>query len=196
MPDSIRIPPGLVIRVARADEAAALTELAMRSKAYWGYEASFLARCRAALEVKTAALSAQPHFVAERFGRRLGFYGFEPLPDGVALDYLFVEPDCVGQGIGRALWQHALALAADLGHAALTVVADPNAAGFYRRMGAEPAGGPPTSSPAASCRCSGPRPPRRLRRRAKASSHCRRPAAFPCEVTPCPTPIRVTCSMT
>ena len=133
-------PSGLVIRAARADEAAALTDLAMRSKAYWGYEADFLARCRAALEVKTAALSAQPHFVAERDGRRLGFYGFEPLPDGVGLDYLFVEPDCVGQGIGRALWQHALAVAARLGHGTLTVVADPNAAGFYRRMGAEPAG--------------------------------------------------------
>jgi len=55
--------------------------------------------------------------------------------------HLFVEPDCVGQGIGRALWQHALAIAAGLGHRTLTVVADPNAAGFYRRMGAEPAGG-------------------------------------------------------
>jgi GNAT superfamily N-acetyltransferase len=134
-------PSGLVIRAARADEAAALTDLAMRSKAYWGYEASFLARCRALLEVKTAALSAQPHFVAECRGRRLGFYGFETLPDGVGLDYLFVEPDCVGQGVGRALWQHALAVAARLGHPTLTVVADPNAAGFYRRMGAEPAGG-------------------------------------------------------
>jgi GNAT superfamily N-acetyltransferase len=135
------VPPGLVIRAARADEAVALTELAMRSKAYWGYDADFLARCRAALEVKTAALSAQPHVVAERFGRRLGFYGFEKLPDGVGLDYLFVEPDCVGQGIGRALWLHALAVAARLGHESLTVVADPNAAGFYRRTGAEPASG-------------------------------------------------------
>ncbi len=142
MPDSDEAEPsGLVIRAARADEAAALTDLAMRSKAYWGYEADFLARCRAALEVKTAALSAQPRFVAERRGRRLGFYGFEPLPDGVGLDYLFVEPDCVGQGVGRALWRHALAVAARLGHPTLTVVADPNAAGFYRRMGAEPAGG-------------------------------------------------------
>jgi len=141
LPDpELATPPGLVIRAARADEAAALTDLAMRSKAYWGYEADFLARCRAALEVKTAALSAQPHFVAERDGRRLGFYGFETLPDGVGLDYLFVEPDCVGEGIGRALWQHALAVAARLGHRTLTVVADPNAAGFYRRMGAEPAG--------------------------------------------------------
>jgi GNAT superfamily N-acetyltransferase len=130
----------LVIRPARPAEAAALTDLALRSKAYWGYESDFLARCRAALEVKTAALSANPHFVAERAGRRVGFYGFEPLPDGVGLDYLFVEPDCVGQGVGSALWRHAVATAGRLGHPVLTVVADPNAAGFYRRMGAEPAG--------------------------------------------------------
>ena len=129
------LPSGLVIRAARAGEAAALTDLAMRSKAYWGYEADFLARCRAALEVKTAALSDQPHFVAERDGRPLGFYGFEPLPDGVGLDYLFVEPDLIGRGVGRALWAHAVATARRLGHCALIVVSDPNAEGFYLRMG-------------------------------------------------------------
>ncbi|MGE0652852.1 MAG: GNAT family N-acetyltransferase [Alphaproteobacteria bacterium] len=130
------------IRPARVEEAAALTDLSLRSKAVWGYEASFLARCRLAMQVKTEAIESQPHFVAEAQGRILGFYGFEAAaePRAVGLDYLFVEPDAIGRGVGGALWRHAVETARNLGHRNLIVVADPNAEGFYRRMGALPIG--------------------------------------------------------
>lgn len=127
----------LRIRRARAAEAPALTELSLRSKALWGYDAAFLARCRLAMQVKESNVEKEPHYVAEIGGEVAGFYGFEPLPDGVGLDYMFVDPDHVGRGVGRALLEHAVALARELGHDSLTIVADPNAEGFYRRMGAE-----------------------------------------------------------
>ena len=56
---------------------------------------------------------------------------------GVALG---MAPEAIGRGIGRALWRHAVALARQLGETLLLVVSDPHAAGFYARMGAEPAG--------------------------------------------------------
>ncbi len=131
----------ITIRPARVDEATALTDLSLRSKAVWGYDASFLARCRALMQVKTEALAGQPHFVAEAAdGRMLGFYGFEAMAEGVGLDYLFVEPAAIGRGVGAALWRHAVATARALGHRALVVVADPHAEGFYRRMGARVVG--------------------------------------------------------
>jgi GNAT superfamily N-acetyltransferase len=74
--------------------------------------------------------------VAELDGRVVGFYGFEPEADGVGLDYLFVDDDRVGRGIGRALWTHAVATARGLGYTALIVVSDPHAEGFYLKMGA------------------------------------------------------------
>jgi len=123
------------IRPARADEAEALTDLSLRSKAFWGYDAAFLARCRAVMTVKARGIEAQPHYVADFAGRIAGFYGFEPEAAGIGLDYLFVEPDLVGRGIGRALWRHAVATARALGHPALIVVGDPNAEGFYLKMG-------------------------------------------------------------
>jgi len=125
----------LTIRPARVEEADLLTDLGLRAKAVWGYNAGFLARCRAAMTVKAANIAARPHAVAELNGRIAGFYGFEPEPDGVGLDYLFVEPDLIGRGVGRALWAHAVATARRLGHRALIVVSDPNAEGFYLRMG-------------------------------------------------------------
>jgi GNAT superfamily N-acetyltransferase len=123
------------IRPARAEEAETLTDLALRSKAFWGYDAAFLARCRAVMTIKACGIEAQPHYVADLAGRIAGFYGFEPEAAGVGLDYLFVAPDRVGRGIGRALWQHAVATARALGYPALIVVSDPNAEGFYLKMG-------------------------------------------------------------
>ncbi len=124
------------IRPARAAEAELLTNLSLRSKAYWGYDAGFLARIRSVMRVKAGNIEMQPHYVAEVDGRIAGFYGLEPEAEGVGLDYLFVENDMVGRGIGRALWNHAVATARRLGHPALIVVSDPNAEGFYLKMGA------------------------------------------------------------
>jgi predicted N-acetyltransferase YhbS len=125
----------LRIRPARADEAEVLTDLSLRSKAFWGYDAGFLARCRAVMTVKARGIETYPHYVAELDGRIAGFYGFEPETEGVGLDYMFVENDLVGRGVGRALWRHAVETARGLGHRALIVVSDPNAEGFYLKMG-------------------------------------------------------------
>lgn len=128
-------PGTLVIRPAHAAEAEALTELSLRSKALWGYDAAFLARCRSIMTVKGANIETRPHFVAEIEGCIAGFYGFEPESEGVGLDYMFVDPDLTGRGIGRSLWAHAVDTARGLGHQAMIVVSDPNAEGFYLKMG-------------------------------------------------------------
>ena len=45
---------GLVVRAARHDEAQALSALALRSKGWWGYSASFLRACEAELTLTEA----------------------------------------------------------------------------------------------------------------------------------------------
>jgi GNAT superfamily N-acetyltransferase len=130
-----------LIRAARPGEAAALTALALAAKAHWGYPASFMARCRAALTIEPAMIRRHVFRLAEgEGGIILGFYGFEPDPAGIGLSHLFVRPDSIGGGIGRALWEDAVALARRKGYGRMTIVGDPHAAGFYRRMGAAPAG--------------------------------------------------------
>lgn len=132
------------IRPASLDEAELLTDLSLKANAVWGYDADFLARCRAAMAVKATNIESRPHYVDEIGGRIAGFYGFEPETDGIGLDYLFVEPDLIGRGVGRTLWQHAVATARHLGHSALIVVSDPNAEGFYLKMGCQRVGSRPS----------------------------------------------------
>ena len=133
------------IRAARPAEAAALTELALAAKAHWGYPASFMARCRAALTIDAGMIRERLFRLAEGpTGEILGFYGFEPEEAGIGLSHLFVRPEAIGGGIGRALWEDAVSEARHAGHRFMIVVGDPHAAGFYRRMGAEPAGAMPS----------------------------------------------------
>ena len=137
------------IRAARPVEAAALSELALAAKAHWGYPASFMARCRPALTIDAAMIRERLFRLAENAaGEILGFYGFEPDPDGIGLSHLFVRPEAIGGGVGRALWEDAVAEARravkDSAGRCLVVIGDPHAAGFYRRMGAVPAGAVPS----------------------------------------------------
>ena len=132
------------IRPARPGDAACLTQIAMAAKASWGYPASFMARCRAALAVDAAMIRMREFHLAEDERAILGFYGFEPEPDGLGLSHMFVLPEASGQGIGRMLWNHAVKQARKQGAAALIAVSDPNAAGYYARMGALPAGSRPS----------------------------------------------------
>ncbi|WP_433380096.1 GNAT family N-acetyltransferase [Streptosporangium sp. CA-115845] len=136
----------MLIRAARVVEADLLSELAVRSKAHWGYDEAFMAVCRDELAISASEVEKLRTTVAEHNGRVLGFATLEGNPPEGALGMLFVEPDAIGQGIGRRLFEHAVAAAADLGFARLTIDADPNAEPFYLAMGATRIGATPSGS--------------------------------------------------
>jgi GNAT superfamily N-acetyltransferase len=125
-----------VIRPARPAEAADLTELIMRSKAYWGYDEEFMARCRPALTLRSSDIGPKRATVAEIDGRLAGIVTIAGTPPEGEIDLLFVDPWAIGTGVGRLLYDHALTFARDKGFAALLIEADPQAEPFYLRMGA------------------------------------------------------------
>jgi len=126
------------IRNAAPDEATALSDLAMRSKAYWGYSNEFMEACREELSVLPNNIESDRfHYVAaERQGEIVGYYALERLPDSAfELEALFVEPAHIGSGVGRALITHAKSYAAAAGGRVLIIQGDPNATSFYRAAG-------------------------------------------------------------
>ena len=125
------------IRAAAPAESRFLSDLAMRSKAHWGYSRDFLEACRGPLTVTEAFVRECAVFVLEHERRIAGFYGLLKQGQDVALEFMFVEPDVIGKGIGRQLWQHAIGSAHRLRARYLLVDADPNAEQFYVEMGAE-----------------------------------------------------------
>lgn len=128
---------GWTIRPARADEAASLSALALRSKAHWGYDAAFMTACAEELSITPEELVAHHARALEQDGALLGFYTLEPCdaPGAIELGHLFVEPAWIGRGCGGALLRHAARHARALGHRTLVIQGDPHAAGFYEALG-------------------------------------------------------------
>jgi N-acetylglutamate synthase-like GNAT family acetyltransferase len=126
------------IRQARPEECGVLTEVAMRSKAHWGYDAAFMAKVRADLEVIPEKFTPGFHvYLLEDDAGILGFYSLRPGEAGaVILEDLFIEPKLIGSGCGRLLWEHSLTVARSLGYRKLNLVSDPYAESFYAHLGA------------------------------------------------------------
>ncbi|MFC3494459.1 GNAT family N-acetyltransferase [Glycomyces rhizosphaerae] len=133
-------------RSARADEAPLVSDLAMRSKAHWGYSADFLDAIRDELTYSPQVCGSGGLVVAEQSGRLLGFYRLiESVPE-CRLESLFVDPPAIGTGVGRALLERALRAAEAIGAQSVTLEADPNAESFYAKFGAVRIGELPSES--------------------------------------------------
>jgi ribosomal protein S18 acetylase RimI-like enzyme len=135
------------LRPATPDDAERLTALAREAKAHWGYPAAWL-------EVWRDALAITPHYIethtvlvasVEREPESvIGMCALEDHEDHWQLAHVWIDPRAHRLGAGRALVERALAIAARRRPGSVVrVESDPNAAGFYRRLGGREVGSVP-----------------------------------------------------
>jgi GNAT superfamily N-acetyltransferase len=131
----------VTIRPATPADAGDLTALALEGKRYWGYPDAWLEAWRDLLTVTPDYVAGNVVCCAEdEAGRVAGFYALERDGDRLRLESLFLAPSAIGHGLGRLLFEHAAQAARGLGAAEMLIEADPNAEGFYLRMGAHRVG--------------------------------------------------------
>jgi GNAT superfamily N-acetyltransferase len=136
----------LQLRDARPDETPALTELCLRSKAVWGYDAAFMAACRDELTIQPADLETTSLQVAVDGDDLVGVVQVTIDGETAELAKLFIEPSTLRTGAGRTLFEWAKEAARKRGARWIWIEADPDAADFYRRMGAIDDGVAPSGS--------------------------------------------------
>jgi GNAT superfamily N-acetyltransferase len=124
------------IRPAYPDEGPRLREIAIASKSSWGYDREWVREWAAAGDFSAGALSEKAVYVAEAEGRAVAFAVLIPKDDVCTLDDLWVAPDWIGRGVGSRLFRFCGERARHLGAKRLEWEAEPNAVGFYERMGA------------------------------------------------------------
>ena len=125
-----------IVRASQGD-AATLSTIASAAKAHWGYPASWLAQWAEALTITPETITAREVFKAIRDGTTLGFYSLQPTDNAAwQLDHLWVLPSFLRQGIGSALFAHAVQQTQSRGARRLMIESDPHAEGFYLQMGA------------------------------------------------------------
>ena len=135
------------IRPATKADLPALSALAMRSKAHWGYSTAFMDACRDELSVTSDHIAeGEVHGIWDG-GVWVGFYSLEWLDDARAeLGHLFVEPSHIGRGYGRRLIDHSRERCRANGRSRLIIQGDPNAERFYLATGATRQGERPSDS--------------------------------------------------
>jgi GNAT superfamily N-acetyltransferase len=136
----MRIRPGV------ESEIVELSAMAVQSKRHWGYDEDFIELCRPELMVTRQEVESGLVFVAEDdIGRILGFYVLcgSPRPE---LTMLFVAPDEMNGGVGKALFLDGLNVARSCGWSRLVIESDPFAASFYEHLGATLVGSSTSSS--------------------------------------------------
>lgn len=121
---------------AQANQAPTLTRIALESKAYWGYSKEWLDLWREELSLRPSDVVEFETYCATISGDIAGFYLLCCKDGAPWLEHLWILPKYIGQGIGSALFRHAIERVREAGYKQLSVESDPNAAGFYRRMGA------------------------------------------------------------
>jgi GNAT superfamily N-acetyltransferase len=128
------------LRDVRPNELPSFSELCLRSKAVWGYDDAFMTACRTELTLRPDELQSTHLQVAERETAVAGLAQVKVTDVDADLLKLFVEPALLRSGVGRLLFEWAIATARALGAIRMIIEADPGATPFYERMGARHAG--------------------------------------------------------
>jgi len=125
-----------MIRRALPEEASTLTTIALEAKRYWGYPEHWIKHWESDLTISADFIRDHHVYVAEADGEIRGFYALCVSGDKAELEHMWVTPASIGTGIGKELFLDAMERAAALAVRDVEISADPNAAGFYKRMGA------------------------------------------------------------
>ncbi|HJR81430.1 MAG TPA: GNAT family N-acetyltransferase [Anaerolineales bacterium] len=123
------------IRRAVRAEADLLSQIAFSAKAHWGYPEHWMEEWREQLTIHPNEFEDRESWAAVDDEKAIAFYTLEEKNGHAWLENLWVWPEYIGHGVGKQLFLHALERARQYGYTILRLEADPNAAGFYEKMG-------------------------------------------------------------
>ena len=135
-----------MIRPAAPEEHGTLTEISFASKGVWNYPQAWFDIWESELTITPDYIEKNGVWVIETEAGIVGYYSLTvleeeilisgiPLPAGTWLEHMFIRPEHLEKGLGRRLFDHALAQCRDLGVTRLGILADPHARGFYEKQG-------------------------------------------------------------
>jgi GNAT superfamily N-acetyltransferase len=126
----------VIIRPGRADEGARLKEIAIAAKGHWGYEPEKVREWANQGDFTPQRLRELIVFVADAEGVAVGWASLIPRGGIGWLEDLWIDPGWMGMGVGSQLFRRTADEAKALGARRLEWEAEPNAIGFYKKMGA------------------------------------------------------------
>ena len=124
-----------LIRQVNPQEADTLTQIALSAKRHWGYPERWMEIWAPQLTFTAEYFEENESWGATANEKLIAFYTLQDKSGIAWLENLWVLPEFIGRGIGKALFFHAVNVARQRGYKILQLEADPNAIGFYEKMG-------------------------------------------------------------
>lgn len=125
---------------AQPEDASTLTGIAMAAKRHWGYPDNWMVKWQEVLTISPSSVSVNKVYKAIRNGKIVGFYELINTHTKLELKHMWVHPDEIGHGVGQQLMAHVIRQAVSADHEDMEIESDPNAAGFFKKMGARSVG--------------------------------------------------------
>ena len=133
------------IRQAQPSEAETLTAIAHAAKRHWGYPEDWIQRWKSDLTITPEFISNNEVFVAEIEDEIVGCCALVSSGPLAEIEHMWIRPEHMRRGVGRALFTHAKLRAEQCGARMIELSADPHAEQFYASMGAERIGEVPAA---------------------------------------------------
>ena len=123
------------IRAVHVGEGARLKEIAIAAKGHWRYDPAKVHDWANQGDFTAERLRELIVFVADSDGGAIGWASLIPKGEVGWLEDLWIDPAWIGKGVGTELFRRATEHAKALGARRLEWEAEPNAVGFYEKMG-------------------------------------------------------------
>lgn len=125
-----------------------ITEISFLAKHYWNYPSEYYDIWKDELTISEDYINNNKVFVAEEQGEVIGYFSIVKVEDdffagkvfvkkGFWLEHIFIKPKCIKNGIGTKLMNFAKNYCIENKIECLNIFSDPNAYGFYERIGAK-----------------------------------------------------------
>lgn len=113
-----------------------LTQITKSSKAYWNYSDELLKKWENDLTITSIYIEENETYKLVLNEKVIGYYSFFATEsETVKLDNIFVLPDFIGKGFGKALMEHFFEKCRKLNFRKIILDSEPNAENFYKQFG-------------------------------------------------------------
>jgi GNAT superfamily N-acetyltransferase len=111
---------------------------------YWPHDAAYLTQAVELMSLDADDLERDEAWMLEDGADAIGFYRISIAGDSAEIEEFHLEPDRIGHGFGRMLFEHAVSRARERGVTRLEWSCDEYALGFYLAMGGHVTGSTPS----------------------------------------------------
>ena len=123
------------VLTAEIADCPTLTKISKAAKAYWGYTQEWLDLWEEDLTITPQLMEKDRIYKLVKGDEILGFCVISEQEGVLEIEHLWIRPEHIGKGLGKFLLQKVLDQVITKSHVTLSVIADPNATGFYEKFG-------------------------------------------------------------